>query len=77
MEKGKKKKTVSFETEEKLKKVHNLFVWEFAYRKARVGSWRSELTDRIRFQDRIKKVEPLISIILNSKHREKIKNAFF
>lgn len=52
--------------------VYHLHVWSFAYKQARVGHWEQFARDRDRFNRRIKRVEPDISLILLMKHREKI-----
>lgn len=47
-------------------------VWQYAYHKARIGTWREEYLNRTFFQLRIKKGEDILSPILNSNHRQNV-----
>lgn len=52
--------------------VHVLRTWSFAYHQARKGEWEQNGRDRVRFHDRIKRLEPTLLPILDSQHRQKI-----
>ncbi|KAG4072182.1 hypothetical protein HA402_014411 [Bradysia odoriphaga] len=52
--------------------VHVLRTWSFAYQQARKGEWEQYGRDRVRFCDRIKRLESTLGPILNSNHRQKI-----
>lgn len=53
-------------------KVHVMHTWDYAYRAARKGGWQQIALDRERFQQRIKRIAPILNIILTSNHREKV-----
>lgn len=44
--------------------VHNLYVWNFAYRAARIGIWMEAARDRDRFRRRIYELSKVIDPIL-------------
>jgi len=46
--------------------------WYFAHRQARIGEWETLARDRARFNDRINKLETIISSVLSREHRNKI-----
>jgi len=46
--------------------------WYFAHRQARIGEWEILARDRVRFNDRINKLETIISSVLSREHRNKI-----
>lgn len=58
-------------------KIHVMHTWDFAYRAARKGSWQEIARDRDRFQQRIKRVAPIINVVMSSDHREKVYNDRF
>lgn len=53
-------------------KVFNMYVWTFAYSKARRNNWIQIAADRDRFQKRINDTSEILSHILTKEHREKI-----
>lgn len=54
--------------------VLEMCVWQYAYRNARIGSWKEDYLNRMRFMRRIRATEKIISPILTSEHRTKIHN---
>jgi len=52
--------------------VHVLRTWTFAYQQARKGQWEQNGRDRVRFHDRIKRLESTLVPILDFDHRQKI-----
>lgn len=62
---------VSFNPNIYILKMH---VWQYAYHKARIGTWRHEYLDRMRFQKIVKNADKIISLILTTEHRMKIQN---
>lgn len=52
--------------------VHVLRTWSFAYQQARKGEWEQCGRDRVRFSDRIKRLESTLAPVLTSDHRRKI-----
>lgn len=52
--------------------MHVLRTWTFAYQQARKGEWEQNGRDRVRFHDRIKRIELTLSPILAADHRQKI-----
>lgn len=56
------RKTVSFDP--CLHRVHTMYVWQFAYRQARLAHWERIARDSARFSERIKSMELIISPIL-------------
>ncbi|XP_055378326.1 GATA zinc finger domain-containing protein 14-like [Condylostylus longicornis] len=69
-----KEKKVRFNLEPE---VHVMHTWDYAYRAARKGEWESYARDRCRFKNRIDKVGPAITAILEEQHRRKIFNERF
>lgn len=57
--------------------VHVLRVWSFAYQQARKGKWEQIGRDRVRFHERIKRMEPILLPALDLHHRQKIYNERF
>jgi hypothetical protein len=53
-------------------KIHVMRTWDFAHRQARIGEWETLARDRVRFTDRIKKLESIIAPVLSREHRDKI-----
>lgn len=51
---------------------HMMYTWTFAYRESRKSDWKICAADRIRFQDRILHLKPLLSCILHADHRRNI-----
>lgn len=68
------KKTVTF-SEEVI--MHTLFVWKYAYQKARESDYEQNMLDRYRFQNRIKYAENLLKDVLEKNYRNKIYNDRF
>ena len=62
-------KKVSFSNKDK---IYNMYVWKYAYKNARIGSWEIFARDRYRFQRRIKDCESILSKILDDNHRKKM-----
>lgn len=60
-EKKKSKKKVCFESEADLVIVHQMRYWDYAYRKARKGSWEQAAADRCRFWRRIQELDAVLS----------------
>lgn len=56
-------------------KVSLMFLWKYAYHKARIGPWEQVARDRVRFQRRIQNCEKIIAKVLHPLHREKVYNA--
>ncbi|EDW01921.1 GH20179 [Drosophila grimshawi] len=52
--------------------VHVMHAWNFAYRAARKGGWQQFARDRDRFSQRIKRVAPIIDIVLSPSHRDRV-----
>jgi len=50
-----------------------MWTWYFAHRQARIGEWETLARDRARFNDRINKLDTIISPVLSKKHRNIIK----
>ena len=65
--KDKKEKKVQFLPDYQLAVVHPLVVWNFAYRKARKGTWEADALDRLRFQKRVKELDEILSPVLLAK----------
>ena len=65
--KQKKKKKVQFLPDHQLAVVHPMVVWNFAYRKARKGTWEADALDRLRFQKRVKELDEILSPVLLAK----------
>lgn len=59
------KKKVTFSN--KPPEVHHMIAWSFAYTHARKSEWRQTYLDSIRFKDRIKAIEMVLTPILISK----------
>lgn len=53
-------------------KIHQTFVWTFAYRQARKSNFQQLALDRHRFQRRIRKMEFIIGMVLECSHRDNI-----
>lgn len=51
-------------------RVHNLYVWEYAYKQARIGIWEQAARDNFRFQMRIQRTLDILQPIFNKKNRE-------
>ena len=66
-EKKKSRKKVCFQTDEDLVEVHQMIHWDFAYRKARKGTWEQAAADRCRFMRRINEFELILSPCLRRK----------
>lgn len=49
-----------------------MHTWDFAYRAARKGEWQEIARDRDRFQQRIRRVAPILNNVLTCNHREKV-----
>lgn len=58
------RKTVKFNENPE---IHTLYVWQFAYLQARVGKWEQMGRDRVRFHERIMKINEIIEPILIEK----------
>lgn len=52
--------------------VHVLRTWSFAYQQARKGEWEQIGRDRVRFHERVKRMEPILLPALELNHRQKI-----
>lgn len=57
--------------------VHIMIAWDYAYRAARLGPWEQMARDRVRFRDRILRLEMTLSPIFEEKHREKIYKSLY
>ena len=57
--------------------VHTLFVWNYAYQKARESDYEQNMLDRYRFQNRIKYAENLLKDVLEKNYGNKIYNDRF
>lgn len=55
-------------------RVLEMRVWPYAYHAARIGSWKQDYLNRQRFILRFRATEKIISPILTSEHRMKIRN---
>lgn len=67
----KQKKKVQFMPDDQLTVVHSMFVWNFAYRQARKGTWEADALDRLRFQKRVKDLDEILTPVLLAK-KEKL-----
>lgn len=65
--KQKREKKVQFLPDHQLAVVHPMVVWNFAYRKARKGTWEADALDRLRFQKRVKELDEILSPVLLAK----------
>lgn len=68
-------KQVTFNENEN--RIHLLFAWSFAYRKARINNYEQHVLDRYRFQNRINFTENVLNCILRQNFRNKIYNERF
>lgn len=68
--KTKKKKKVHFMPDDHLVTIHQLFVWKFAYRQARKGTWEANALDRLRFKRKVMELEEILTPVLLAKRRE-------
>ena len=50
---------------ETLETVHVLHAWSFAYRQARIGIYKQQLSDRMRFNRRIRELDVKLGPVLN------------
>ncbi|XP_017070449.1 uncharacterized protein LOC108107432 [Drosophila eugracilis] len=57
--------------------VHVMFAWDYAYRAARKSEWQVMARDRARFQQRIKRISPILNTVLSPVHRESVYLARF
>ncbi|XP_017125502.1 uncharacterized protein LOC108144863 [Drosophila elegans] len=57
--------------------VHVMLAWDYAYRAARKSEWQVMARDRDRFQQRIRRISPILNAVLSPIHREKIYQARF
>ena len=67
----KQKKKVQFMPDDQLTVVHPMFVWNFAYKQARKGTWEADALDRLRFQRRVKELDEILTPVLLAK-KEKL-----
>lgn len=65
-------KKVHFPDDGKIASIHPIVAWSYAYQAARKGPWEQYARDHERFQHRITNVEPLLTPILNTQHRENV-----
>lgn len=65
--KRKQKKKVHFKPENELTTLHPMFVWNFAYKQARKGTWEADALDRLRFQKRVKELDQILTPVLLAK----------
>ena len=49
--------------------------WAYAYRQARIGTWLQDACDRARFNERIRRLDDIISSILEPAHRNRIRHS--
>lgn len=61
-------KKVTFSTEPPT--IHNMFVWHYAYSKARKGKWEIFARDRARFKRRVAQISKIIRPVLDHVHRQ-------
>lgn len=57
--------------------VHVMLAWDYAYRAARKSEWQVMARDRARFQQRIKRISPILNAVLTPVHRENVYQARF
>ncbi|XP_016953266.1 uncharacterized protein LOC108026689 [Drosophila biarmipes] len=57
--------------------VHVMLAWDYAYRAARKSEWQVMARDRARFQQRIKRISPILNAVLTPDHRENVYQARF
>lgn len=50
--------------------IHTLYVWNFAYKKARIGNWSQIYLDNQRFKSRCLNIETNIKYILSSSYND-------
>lgn len=68
--KQKQKKKVHFKPDNELTTVHSMFVWNFAYKQARKGTWDADALDRLRFQKRVKELDQILTPVLLAKWKK-------
>ncbi|XP_016992191.1 uncharacterized protein LOC108053967 [Drosophila rhopaloa] len=57
--------------------VHVMLAWDYAYRAARKSEWQLMARDRDRFQQRIRRISPILNAVLSPIHRESVYQARF
>ncbi|EDW57059.1 uncharacterized protein LOC6615824 [Drosophila sechellia] len=57
--------------------VHVMLTWDYAYRAARKSEWQVMARDRDRFQQRIRRISPILNAVLTPVHRERVYQARF
>ncbi|XP_039480442.1 protein phosphatase 1 regulatory subunit 15A [Drosophila santomea] len=57
--------------------VHVMLAWDYAYRAARKSEWQVMARDRDRFQQRIRRISPILNAVLTPVHRERVYRARF
>ncbi|CAH3184596.1 unnamed protein product [Porites lobata] len=70
--KRKLKKKVHFKPDNELTTVHPMFVWNFAYKQARKGTWEADALDRLRFQKRVKELDQILTPVLLAKWKKAV-----
>lgn len=63
---------VQFASDSSLETIHQMVVWNHAYRAARRGPWEQMARDRERFTCRIRETEPTLAPVLSAEHRLRI-----
>ncbi|KAJ3652141.1 hypothetical protein Zmor_018132 [Zophobas morio] len=66
------RKKVRFANDSKLREIHPMVVWSYAYQAARKGPWEEYARDRDRFKNRVRNTETLIGHIFTAGHRSRI-----
>ena len=49
-----------------------MFVWNFAYKQARKGTWEADALDRLRFQKRVKELDQILTPVLLAKWKKAV-----
>lgn len=52
--------------------VHVMLAWDYAYRAARKSEWQVMARDRDRFQQRIRRISPILNAVLTPVHRDRV-----
>lgn len=54
-------------------KVHVLHAWRHAYHQARRSPWEQIGRDRVRFQDKIRRLAEILNPVLDVQHRQRVR----
>ena len=57
--------------------VRTLYVWQYAYRKARIGHYHLDANRRELFYSKINEIACVLDLVLDKNHREKVYKTYF